>query len=349
MEINNSNENNFWNTHTLKDYQQLLIYNNVHSRNILSVCFLKDGSIASASWDYYIFIYNKNTFEIVIRIKEKKRICYMNVTKDGILITCLVGTNINLYEIQNKKYKNIQTIRPYSLLGDFISLFDANYSIQKFVELKNGKLVFLVWQYGICFYEKKKNSKKYSYLNKFEILEINQNANELVELEDNEYCVGFSSEKSIKFLNMNLKKITNIINIDNYYSYFKNKMILMNKNDLLISINDKILVIDVQRKIIVKNIYHKIKGSMCFMYKLTDKMILLGGYGNYFEQIEYDGIKKNIKVISNKGKKDDNFVSSYGASCDISSISVFNNNLIVTPYNNKYEGSSIIIYQLKNI
>jgi hypothetical protein len=83
----------------------------------------------------------------------------MNVTKDGLLITCLQGTNINLYEIQNKKYKNIQTIRPYSLLGDFIALFDYKYSIQKFVELKNGKLVFLVYQSGICFYEKRKTVK----------------------------------------------------------------------------------------------------------------------------------------------------------------------------------------------
>ena len=36
-----SNEN-FWNLHTLNDFQQLLIYQNVHSYEITSVCFLKD-------------------------------------------------------------------------------------------------------------------------------------------------------------------------------------------------------------------------------------------------------------------------------------------------------------------
>ena len=278
MEINNSNENNnFWNSHTLNDYQQLLICNNIYSSRILSVCFLKDGSIASALFDDNIYIHNKNTYVIEIRIKEKKRIIYMNVTKEGLLITCLQGTNINLYEIQNKKYKNIQTIRPYSLLGDFIALFDYQYSIQKFVELKNGKLVFLVYQYGISFYEKKKNSKKYSYLNKFEILEIDQNATDLVELEDNEYCVYFYTEKKIKFLNMNLKKITNVLNANVYFSSSKNQMILMNKNDLLLAGNENILVIDIQNKIIAKNIQHIMNGSICTMYKLNDKRILLGG------------------------------------------------------------------------
>ena len=34
----------------------------------------------------------------------------MNINKDGILITCLYGTYLNLYEIKGKKYKNIQTI-----------------------------------------------------------------------------------------------------------------------------------------------------------------------------------------------------------------------------------------------
>ena len=60
MKINNSNENNFWNSHTLNDYQQLLICNNVYSSRILSVCFLKDGSIASALNNDIIFIHNKN-------------------------------------------------------------------------------------------------------------------------------------------------------------------------------------------------------------------------------------------------------------------------------------------------
>ena len=133
MELNDSNKNNFWNSHTFKDFQQLAILKNVHSYQITSVCFLKDGRIASSSGDDYTLIYNKRTFKIEIRIKEKKGICYMNVNKDGILITCLSGTFLNLYEIKGKKYKNIQTIRPYNLVRDIIGLFEGSFSIQKFI------------------------------------------------------------------------------------------------------------------------------------------------------------------------------------------------------------------------
>ena len=71
----------------------------------------------------------------------------MNVNKDGILITCLNGTFLNLYEILGKHYKNIQTIKPYNLISDIIGLFDNSFSIQKFIIKK--------WRYsnfsmGIC-------------------------------------------------------------------------------------------------------------------------------------------------------------------------------------------------------
>jgi hypothetical protein len=183
-------------------------------------------------------------------------------------------------------------------------------------------------------------------------LEIDQNATDLVELEDNQYCVYFYTEKKIKFLNMNLKKITNVLNANIYSNIYlslsKIQMILMNKNDLLLAGNENILVIDVQNKIIAKNIQHIINGSIYTMYKLNDKRILLGGLGNYIEQIEYDEIKKNIKVISNNGKKD-KIVTENFASPGIFSVSVFKNNLIVSPFNNKSDHTSLIIYQLKNI
>ena len=52
---------------------------------------------------------------------------------------------MNLYEIKGKKYKNIQTIKPYTLFMDIIGIFDDSFSIQKFIELKNGDIAILVW------------------------------------------------------------------------------------------------------------------------------------------------------------------------------------------------------------
>ena len=122
----------------------------------------------------------------------------------------------------------------------------------------------------------------------------------------------------------------------------------MNKNDLILLGNYNIIIIDIQKKEIINNIDHKVIGCLTFMYKLTEKMILLGGWGNYIEQIEYDEIEKNIKVISNNNKNDYFSSNKNFEMFDISSISVFNNKLIVSPYKNKLDNSSLIIYQIKN-
>ena len=47
--------NNFWNNHTLNDFQLLAKFDYAHSNEIFSVCFLKDGRIASSSRDHNIF------------------------------------------------------------------------------------------------------------------------------------------------------------------------------------------------------------------------------------------------------------------------------------------------------
>ena len=77
---------NFWNNHTLNNFQILAKLEDVHSSEISSVCFFKDGWIASSSTDKSVLIYNKITFKIEIRIKERKDIFYMNVNKDGIFL-----------------------------------------------------------------------------------------------------------------------------------------------------------------------------------------------------------------------------------------------------------------------
>ena len=337
-------KNNFWNNHTLNDFQQLAIFKNVHSYQITSVCFLKDGRIASSSGDKNILIYNKYTFKIEISIREEKRIRYMDINKEGILITCLAGTFMNLYEIKGKRYSNIQTIKPYSLLDDIIGKFDDSFSIQKFIELKNGDIAILVWGYALSFYKKKKKSKKYSYLNKFKE-ERNENITDLCELDDKQYCIAFEYEKLIKFLDWNKKEITGVIKFgDNFYcSDSKNQLLIMNKNDLFVVGAKEIFIIDINNKEIIKNIKLDLSGYLTSIYKLSENILIAGFWRNYIGQLEYNENKKIIKLISNIGQK-----WSSSPMFDVSSISIFNNSLIVAPYNNDLGNSSLIIYKLKN-
>ena len=262
--------NIFQNNHTLNDFQQLALFKNVHSSKIDSICCLKDGRIVSSSWDKYIFIYNKNTFKIEIRIKEMKIIRYININKDGILIVCLDGTYLNLYEIKGKKYHNIQTIRPYSLKNDIIGIFNGSLTILKYIELKNGDIAILVWSYALSFYQKKKNSKKYSFINKFKE-ERDENITDLCELDDNQYCLSFKFIKLIKFLDWNKKEITKTIKFDdNFYSSdSKNQLLLMNKNDLFAIGSKNIIIIDTKCKEIIKNIKVDLSGYLSSIYKLS--------------------------------------------------------------------------------
>ena len=56
--------NNFWNNHTLNDFQLLANFDYVHSNEISSVCFLKDGRIASSSHDNNILIIIKEHLKL---------------------------------------------------------------------------------------------------------------------------------------------------------------------------------------------------------------------------------------------------------------------------------------------
>jgi len=346
MELSTTNKSNFWDVHTLNDFEPITFLKNVHSSTISSVCFLKDGRIASSSlYDGLLLIYNKITYKIEIKIIESKSIYYMNVTRDGMLITCLGGIFVNLYEINGKEYKIIQTIKPYSFLMNIIAKYNGSFSIQKFIELKNGDLVFFAWCYGLSFYRKKKNSKKYSYFDKYKEPFLKQkNITDLVELDNDEYVISFQYEKIIQFLKKKSKKITKTIKCDFSFSDSKSNMLLMNKNDLFLLGDEEIFILDIQKKEIIKEITLKVDaGDLSSIYKLSDNILLAGYQKNSIVQLEYDEIKKEFKVISKNSKKDNKNSALY----ETSSIAILKNNLIAAPFNNDLFRSSLIIYKYK--
>ena len=204
----------------------------------------------------------------------------MNITKNGILITCLDSTYLNLYEIKGKKYKNIQTIRPYPLKIDFLKIFNNIFSISKFIELKNGDIAILPWLYAICFYTKTKKNKNYSFLNKFN-LKPGESVTDLIELDNNQYIITFQHDNVLHFLDMNSQKITKTIKTKIQFSNSKNNMILMCKNDLFVAGINEIIVIDIQKKEIVKVIGLDLEASLYYILKLSYNTIIIGSSNNY--------------------------------------------------------------------
>ena len=147
----------------------------------------------------------------------------------------------------------------------------------------------------------------------------------------------------IKFLDMNSKKITGVIKKDNFpISDTKTQLLKMNKNDLFVAGNKKIMIIDIQKKEIIKQVELNIEGDLSSMYKLSNNFIIAGYWNNGMEVLEYDELKKEFKGFHKIEKKE--FKGMFATS----SISIFNNKLIVAPYNNQSGNSSLIVYQLKN-
>ena len=131
---------------------------------------------------------------------------------------------------------------------------------------------------------------------------------------------------------------------DFYFSHAHNHLLLMNERDLFIAGSDILLIIDIQKKEITKSIKINKCGYLSSMYKISDNIIIAGFWKNYIEQLEYDKDEKELKVISKTEAK--NYYSH--DLFDISSIAIFNDKLIVAPYDNKLGNSSLIIYKLKN-
>ena len=337
MEKYNLNKDNFWNNHTLNEFQHIAILKNVSLYIIYSTCFLKDGRLAIPI-SYEIGIFNKITFQKEISIAEKKCINYININRDGILITCLQA-DANLYKIKGKQYQIIQTLKPYNFLLNIIGRIDRAYSITKFLELKNGYLVFFPYHYGISF--QKKNTKNNKYSN---IYRHNHKGEgylcDVCDIGNNQFAFADKYNNILQFFDMNSKKITKILQ---YFSFSDstNGLILMNNKDLLVACESSIYIVDIEKKEISIG-FNMIRGGFLeSIYRLSNNILLVGYQNNYIEQIEYDEIKKELKIISKIYKNKD--------SNPIEFISLFNNDLIVAPYKNfDKKGGSLIIYKLKN-
>ena len=123
-------------------------------------------------------------------------------------------------------------------------------------------------------------------------------------------------------------------------------ILFLNEKDLLIVGSYNLLIIDIQKKEITKNIKINKCGYLTSIYKISDNIFIAGYWNNYIEQLEYDkNIKEFIVISKTEAKKNNDY--SYDL-FNTSSISIFNDKLIVAPYDNKLGNSSLIIYKLKN-
>ena len=115
--LNNNLNNNYNNNNNNKKSLNLSEITEIkkiteHSNYITALTILSDGRLVSGSFDKSINIYNKDTFNLDIKIKNAHEfeISSFEILPENILISASYDVHIKLWKIEQNSYKNIKTI-----------------------------------------------------------------------------------------------------------------------------------------------------------------------------------------------------------------------------------------------
>ena len=269
-----------------------------HTNWISNILLLRNNKIATSSLDDYIKIYNKDTFQEEMSIKENSYVDWIEQIKDGTLISCPRDQTIRLYEIKEKSYKNINVINESS-------------SAWKMKELESGKLISSMSNSDIKIWIKTNNSLTCEFTLKnggesYDILETKKN--EVVTLNGN----------NINFHDLNKReKITSISGFESWGWNPGKKFCKANEELLLVCGSNNLFLVDYQSYQLIRKI--ECGTTTVTLFKLSN-YIISGQSNGVIKQWECNG--KEIKLYSYKNEAHNDL--------GITSMFVLNNNLFIS-------------------
>ena len=313
-----STTKNFILKETIKKIEEkkIIEFNNEHNNSIFCLLYLKDKRIASSGYDNNIFIYNKDSFEIDIKIKEHEGcVWFIAQNSKENLISCSYDKTIKIIELFKDSYKILQILTHHSD------------SVLKVIELHNGNLVSCSNDKNIIIWEEKSNL----YLYKKTLEGHKDIVYSIIEINENEIVSASRWEKSLFFWNIE----------NNNYNYILNNIDCGSSSNCLFSLNDKyfivgglncIYIIDSKVYSIINIIDYNCEDSYmrCF-YKINDNIILSGNGAGNIQQWEINKNDYNWKLISVNNNVHTDYINSiimddegriFTCSCD-KSIKIF--------------------------
>ena len=263
---------------------------NSHTNIIYCMTILKDGRLASGSYDQSIIIYNEVSFKPDIIIKEHKDfvVCLIQLIS-GILASCSVDKTIILFNINGKNYQKIQTLT-----------YHTGY-VCKIIETKNNMLISCSGDKNIIFYIKEDAYKKDYQIS------IDKPCFCVIQVKDNEICLSDSGDK-IYFFDLNERKIkATVSNLNKVNNSWRTWLLMISKDLLIIPGQSKLTVVNVNEYSISRIIDVANSSNFYGICLLNQKMILAGdGKGTIFQfKIEGD----NLILTSKKEKAHKNGVN----------------------------------------
>ena len=309
---------------------------NYHEKQIKCSTVLKDGRFAIGFDDSLIIIYNNQTFEpdIIIRDHKEEVYCILQLSS-GILASCSKDKTIKLFSINKYEYNVIKTIE---IIKDKLKnkYYDERYYIVKeIIELKNKNLLF--YSPGeIYFFYKDNNEYKIDY--SFAIYICANVFKSIIQTKDNEIC--YNDKRNLCFYDLIqrkiITKIDDIATIDKEiitkicikigdfddvdkeeydekemisdkidYTAHLDSLIMMTKDLLLVAVENKLKIINVKLYNLIRIIDVPGSGTINCICMLNDNMLLTADlYGRIIQwKIEGDNLKLfSRKELAHEGK-----------------------------------------------
>ena len=262
-----------------------------HSNSVYCLCVLKDGRLVSGSDDKSIIIYNKNTYQPDLIIKEHSSYisCIIQLST-GELVSCSADSTIKIYNIKGVQYEVLQTLNYHSS------------TVWKILELKNKTLVSCSYDSSIIFYLKDNNEYKKDYQ-----ISTNGSCSSIIQTKDNEICYSENNNSAICFYDILERKIKATISNISKYNGCREWFIMMKKDLLLIPGSNQLSIINTNEYKLIRTINVPNASTITGVCLLNKDMLLTGDYSETIRQWKIEG--DNLILISKKEKTHDSDIN----------------------------------------
>ena len=273
----------------------------IKTKQINNLLLLKSGRFVSCHYNQFINVYNQNTYEIEIKIKdndERKEVNYIYQLKDEEekILSSSYDKKIKIIRIFNNDYE-IEKI-----------LYGHNSTVLKAIQLLNGNICSCSWDGTIKIWSKISGNSNYEI--NFTMTSQDSSIYSVLEINDNEIVSSHSMNYNyfIKFWNLDRKICFKEIEINCVY-LSNNNLIKINNNIIAIGGVNKIYLIDVI-SIEVINILN-LNINVYTIFKLSDNSFLMGDNKGVLNQYDFDEKKIEFNLKGNITNKNQIFYTCF--------------------------------------
>ena len=248
-----------------------------HTKCVRSLLLLKDGRVASCSWDSTIRIYNPSNDYHCDKV--------INRHNDGISSICELDDGT----IVSSSYDNS------IMIGDY-TIKDAHDAwISKVITLLNNRIATCSDDMTIKIW---KSNPPYSDKPIIVLKEHNDEVNSILYIKERDILISGSDDKTLRLWNMSTYQCDKVI--EGIHCYLHNALYQIDSDRVIVGGIDSFCIVNIDKCVIEKRISDKALGSVYSFLKLRDNTILCGCEDGIF--CFYDMKRDEYRITRNNSK-----------------------------------------------